>query len=400
MSLLSRPPTKDNMTSPQQFMQYTNDSGLKKELFAKVRNYFKEAGIARSGGGRLAFKIATIYCWFAGSYALLLLSTPIWASILAALSLGLSIGCIGTCIMHESNHGACFRSQKVNRLLGYSLDLIGGSSYYWRWSHGLHHRYPNIENLDYDIDIMPVLRLAPWQKHHWAHRFQKYYVWLLFTLTAPKWNFIDDYRDIIRGTVGKVTVARPKGKDLLYLLAFKAFFYCWAFILPIYLLGVAKAVLLYIVWTSVTGIVLGGLFQLGHLTDESGMTEHPGDSKPLGMSFIAVQIRNTANFKTSALIDWYAGGLNYQIEHHLFPHISHIHYPALAPLVEEFCADNGIEYNSQPTMWKALKRHFYNLGQLGQAPKETAETTETTETTETELTKETADEPSIGALTE
>lgn len=347
------------------FLPYTNDAELKKKLFSKVRKYFDDNGISRSGGGRLAFKIATIYAWFVSSYCALLFLEPIWASVIAAISLGLSIGCIGTCIMHESNHGACFKSQRVNRILGHSLDLIGGSSYYWRWSHGLHHRYPNIENLDYDIDIMPVLRLAPWQKRHWAHRFQQYYVWFLFTLTAPKWNFIDDYRDILRGTVGKVEVARPKGFELIVLLSFKVLFYSWALVLPIFVLGWLKAILLYALWTSVTGIVLGGLFQLGHLTTDSEMTPHPGDSTPLESSFIAMQIKNTANFKSSRFINWYCGGLNYQIEHHLFPHICHLHYPAIAPIVEQFCAENDIKYCTQPSIFKALKEHKKNLTALG-----------------------------------
>lgn len=354
-------------TSNSPFLPYTKDSVLKRDLFRKVHAYFEQSGRSHSGGRKLALKIATVYSWFLASYLALLLSQSLWAGLLSALSLGLAIGCVGTCVMHESNHGACFQSRTVNRLLGYSLDLIGGSSYYWRWSHGLHHRYPNVEDLDYDIDIMPVLRLAPWQKRHWAHRYQHNYVWLLFTLTAPKWNFIDDYRDIFRGTVGKVSVARPSGADLIALLVFKGFFYTWAFVLPIVILGPGRALLLWAVWTSVTGIVLGGLFQLGHLTTDSKTTaKATKDSKSLNSTFIATQILNTANFRASRLVSWYAGGLNYQIEHHLFPHISHVHYPALAPIVEDFCRENDIQYCMQRSLISALKAHRANLKALGQ----------------------------------
>jgi linoleoyl-CoA desaturase len=351
-----------------EILQYSEAPELKEKLHKEVQHYFETTGFSRSGGRALAWKIAIIFSWFLASYFAALWASSFWSIAVAAVSLGLAVGGIGLCIQHESNHGACFRSKFVNRLLGLSLDLIGGSSYYWRWSHGLHHRYPNVQDLDYDIDIMPVLRLAPWQERLCFHKFQRYYVWILFSLVAPKWNFIDDYRDFIRGTVGEVVVARPKGLELLFFCGFKIFFYTWAFVIPFLIHGWLYTLFIYCVWSSITGVVLGALFQLGHLTYEAETTLNPGAAKKLDSNWLALQIQNTANFKTkSRFLSWYTGGLNFQIEHHLYPHISHIHYPQLAVIVEQFCRENSIDYHSYSSFREALSSHARNLAELGQA---------------------------------
>jgi linoleoyl-CoA desaturase len=351
-----------------EYLRYKEAPELKEKLYAKVKAYFDETGLARSGGWPFFRKFLFVVSWFFVSYALVLWSTTVLGLVASSVFLGLAVGGIGLCIQHESNHGACTQSQTLNRWLGFSLDFIGGSSYYWRWSHGLHHRFPNIEGLDYDLDIAPVMRLAPWQERKWFHRFQKFYVWFLFTLTVPKWNFIDDYRDIIRGTVGEVAVGRPRGREMFLFCLFKLIFYSWALVIPFLVHGWIAAIFIYWIWSATTGIVLGAIFQLGHLTFEAGTTDYPKDTTSLDDAWITQQLDNTANFTiNNRFVNWYAGGLNFQIEHHLFPHISHIHYPKLAGLVQDFCRENGLNYHTYPGFFNALRSHYRNLQALGQA---------------------------------
>lgn len=351
------------------FPKYQGALAARAEITAAVHDFFQSHKLARSGGARLAFKIITLFAWAIASYVVILQVNELWQIAAMSVVFGVAVAGIGLCVQHENNHGAGFQSRRWSRFFGYSLDLIGGSSYYWRWSHGLHHRYPNVEKLDNDIDIAPFLRLASWQQHRWLHKYQHIYVWLLYTIMVPKWNLYDDYRDILRGQLGEVPVARPRGQELWLFVLFRVIFYGWCFALPVLIHGWLTTALIYVTWSATTGLILGSVFQLGHLTDACGETTHPGQDRDLSSDYFSTQLANTANFRVrSGFMTWYLGGLNFQIEHHLFPHISHVHYPQVAVLVEAICREHGLPYNCHASYFNALGHHARHLRALGRCP--------------------------------
>lgn len=342
-------------------------SPFQRELNRRVDAYLA-ADTAR-GGRRLGvpLKTAVVLAWFAGSYlALLLLPLPPLAIGALAVSLGLAAAGIGFDVQHEANHGSLTRSDFANAALSFSLDLLGGSSYVWRHKHNvLHHTQPNVIGFDADIEVGPFARFAPGQRRLRGHRFQHLYVWFLYALLPIKWQLVDDFRDLATGRVGNQPLPAPRRSVLAAALAAKAFFLVWAVGIPLWLHPVGTVAAVFALASATLGVVLAVVFQLAHCVSEA---EFPGAGAMAESDWATHQVAATLDFaRGNRALCWYLGGLNFQVEHHLFPKVSHVHYPAIAPIVESTCRDMGVAYRSHPTLFAALVSHVRWLRQLGQA---------------------------------
>lgn len=333
-------------------------------LKQRVDAYFQQSGLPREGNGSLRLKTAVMFLWLAGSY-----SAAMWGGLPAPLlvgtmiSLGLAAAGIGFCVMHDANHGSYAKDARWNRLLGLSSDLIGVSSFVWRQKHNvLHHTYTNIAGFDDDLDSGGLLRLAPWQERRPFHRLQHLYVWVLYAVFPLRWWLIDDFRDVARGRIGPQPIPRPRGLGWVELFAGKLFFFGWAFVLPAVVHQTWWVLPLTLLAVATTGIALAVVFQLAHCTGEAQFL----DNTEPGTDFAAHQVRTTVDFaQRNRLLSWYVGGLNFQIEHHLFPKISHVHYPALAEIVRETCREFELPYHASETLRGALAENVRWLVQLG-----------------------------------
>lgn len=314
-------------------------------------------------------KTATLAAWFAGSYAALLRwgdSSP-WLAAALTLSLALAMAGIGFSVMHDANHGAYSRSARVNWVWGLTLDLMGASSYVWRFRHNvLHHTYPNIDGMDVAIDAGPLLRFAPTQPLRAFHRLQHLYAWPLYGLIAMKWWFVDDVVDVASGRIGPFRLARPRGRELAAFVGGKAVFVAWSIVIPalVFRSGWVAAGFLAGAWTL--GIVLSAVFQLAHVMPEVEFGTVPADGRPMRTGWAEHQVRATLDFAPrNRLLGWYVGGLNFQIEHHLLPDVCHVNYPALAPIVAAICVEHGLPYRTLPTLRAAIAQHQRFLRALG-----------------------------------
>ncbi len=314
-------------------------------------------------------KTGALLAWLGGSYALLLFAaTTWWQATCLAVSAGLAVAGIAFNVLHDANHGAYSRHRLVNRALSRLFDFLGGSSYLWRWKHNVfHHTYPNIPGLDADIDQAPISRLAPAQPHRSAHRFQHLYLWPLYGLLVFKWHFVDDFRELATGRIGQQKFRRPGPKGLLWLLSGKAFFFTAAFVVPAQFHPLWAVLLLYGVIFYVASFVLAVTFQLSHCVCEAHFLPSTLEwSRPQEIDWAVHQVESTADFaRDSRLVTWYLGGLNFQIEHHLFPKICHVHYPVLSRIVEATCREFGVRYPTNPTLGAALASHARWLRLLG-----------------------------------
>ena len=349
--------------------------------FSRTLNRRAELVVANPATMRRAYrrvwaKTALVLTWTVASYLFLLLvaATPI-AVIAGSVSLGLAAAAIGFCIMHDANHCGYSRNLTVNWLAAHSLDLIGGSSYVWAAKHLAHHTYPNVADHDPDIDALPFARFEPTQKRHPWHRYQHLYMWLLYAFVTIRWQFATDFTFIARGTTGRSTFKRPRGWDFAGLVFGKVFFVAWALAIPFMLHSTLVVMLVFTLASAVASLALTVTFQLSHCLEET-ITLAPGD-QPAGSStkpeWHIHQIEATANFaQTNPVIVWYTGGLNHQIEHHLFPRVPHTLYPQLAVIVRQVALEHGIAYHSHPTIRSALRSHTRWLKQMG-APQASAQ---------------------------
>jgi linoleoyl-CoA desaturase len=313
-------------------------------------------------------KTAILGVIFAASYVLLVfVAQTWWQGLLLAILLGLAAAGVGFNIQHDGGHQAYSNCSWVNKLMAMTLELIGGSSYLWRWKHGVfHHTYVNITGHDTDIDLGILGRLTPHQKRLAYHRWQHVYLWPLYGLLAIKWQLVDDFRKLISGRISNQRFPRPQGWELVIFVAGKAVFFTTAFGIPLLFHSGGAVLVYYVVAALVLGTVLSVVFQAAHCVEEAEFPLPREETGGIEHAWAVHQAETTVDFaRRSRVVAWLLGGLNFQIEHHLFPKISHVNYPALSRLVEETCRDFGVRYAEHRSFRAAMASHFRWLRRLG-----------------------------------
>jgi linoleoyl-CoA desaturase len=349
-------------------VRFPRDEGFHAAVKRGAAEYFHETGRARWGGLAMHAKTGAIAGWFACSYAVLMLwgGSSAWLAVALTISVALATAGIGFSVMHDANHGAYSQSARVNRGWGLALDFVGASSYVWRFKHNVHHHtYVNVDGMDADIDAAPFLRLAPSQAVRPLHRWQHLSAWPLYGVLGLKWWFVDDVVDLVRGRIGPHRFPRPRGRELVAVLAGKAVFVTWAIVVPLLVFRSGWAVVLFVFGSLTLGVVLSTVFQLAHAVPAATFHAAATGEQRMPTGWAEHQVRATVNFAPSnRLLGWYVGGLNFQIEHHLLPDVCHVHYPQLAGMVEETCRAHGVPYRSEPTLRAAIAAHYRFLRAL------------------------------------
>jgi len=338
------------------------------EVQSRVEERLATLGRSRHGGRRIYLKTALLLLWSGASYAALLTWAQSWWQVaLLSVSLGLALAGIGFNIAHDGNHGAFSTSRIVNRAMGGMLDLLGASSYVWRWKHNVfHHSYPNVEGLDDDIDLGALCRMSRHQPRLPFHRLQHLYMWILYGFIVPKWQLYDDFAAIGKGRIGGNSFPRPRGGELALFLGGKLAFFTAAFAIPLLSHPLWQVALVYACVGLVQGLSLSIVFQLAHSNQETSAFSADEPEDIAGREWAVHQVETTADFaRRSRLLTWYVGGLNHQIEHHLFPRISHVHLPVIADVVEQVCRESGVRYSAHASLWRAVASHYSWLRSMG-----------------------------------
>jgi linoleoyl-CoA desaturase len=349
-------------------LKYPASGAFREDLETRVAAYFDETGFARRGGGRMVLKTVTIVAWLVASYlALVFVATAWWQAVPLAISLALAMAGVGFCVMHDGNHGAYSRHAWLNKAAALSLNLLGGNAYFWHFKHNIaHHTFTNVTGSDDDFNVGPAGRMSPQDRHRTLHRFQHLYIWVLYALLAIEWQTTGDFRSLAKPGVADTTVARPRGWEQVYFWAGKALFYGLAFVLPLMRHSVLTVVGFYLLTGAVLGLTMAIVFQLAHCVQEARFPAPTAGTRRLESEWFTHQVETTVDFaRGNGLLTWYLGGLNFQIEHHLFPKICHLHYPALSPIVEDVCRAHGVRHSSHVRMRDALRSHVRFLKKLG-----------------------------------
>jgi linoleoyl-CoA desaturase len=318
-------------------------------------------------------KIKTIFmiCLYFTPFILMLTGvvTSLWAIMLMWAIMGLGMSGIGLSIMHDANHGSYSKNDKVNRRIGWIIHFIGGYRENWKIQHNvLHHSFTNIDHFDEDIDS-GAFRLAPSQKRYWFHNLQLFYAPILYGFMTIYWSIGKDFEQIFR--YNKKHLLEGQGLTLKKALAQVIFNKVWYFalflVLPILILDLAwwQTLLGYLMMHFICGSLLAYVFQCAHVLKETEFYEAKSNDS-MENNWAIHQMKTTANFANkSKWLTWLIGGLNYQVEHHLFPNICHVHYPHIAKIVKETAAEFKVPYYHHKTFFGALKSHFSVVYQLG-----------------------------------
>jgi linoleoyl-CoA desaturase len=348
---------------------------LKKE----VDQYFIDNNIKKTGNFLLYSKSAILIplafiCYF----VIILAPLTMWQIILVGALLGLTKASIGFNVMHDACHGSFSTKKWVNELFGYSMILLGSNQFIWKQKHNIvHHTYTNIDGIDDDIAKSPLIRQCQTQKWVPAHRVQHLYLPFVYFITSFAWTFIMDFTKYFSKKIYTTPLQKMDAKEHTIFWLSKVFYVAVYIVIPIYVIGGKGFAAYFLSMHLVLGFMLAIVFQLAHVVEETEFEVATTDSKVIENEFAIHQVKTTANFAmNSGIVNWYVGGLNFQIEHHLFPKISHVHYPAISKIVQKHCEINGVDYNYSPTMWKAVTSHWRFMKHLGKKPEnlETATT--------------------------
>jgi len=351
-------------------LKFAGDNAFHVAVRQRVTAHLRASGRRERDCPEMYAKTAMIFASFAASYGLLtFVADAWWQAVPLAILLAFSVAAIGFNVMHDASHGAYSDRPLVNRLMALSLDLVGGSSHFWHWKHVVfHHTFVNVIGYDTDINLAGLGRLTPHHARASIHRWQHWYVWLLYGVMAIKWHLYDDFRLVLNGRMGPHVAPPPRGRQLAIFVAGKAAFLLLAFGLPLLVHPVWVVVTFYALTAAVLGLVLGAVFQLAHCVEHA---DFPREISPgqIDNAWAIHQVETTVDFaRDSLLASWLLGGLNFQIEHHLFARLCHVNYPAIAPIVERTCAEFGVRYQRNPTVLAALRSHYRWLRQMGAAP--------------------------------
>ena len=340
-------------------------------LRERIDAHFDETGQSRRDHWRMYVKTAVILCWLTATYiGLVFFAVAWWQALMLSVSLGLAMAAVGFNIQHDGGHGAYSRFPIVNNIMAFTLDILGGSSFIWKRTHNVvHHSYTNVTGVDGDIDLGFMGRLSPHQKRYGFHRYQHFYLWFLYGLITFKWQFRDDYQGLLIGKVGNTRIFRPKGWNAVALVTGKIIFMTLAFAIPLSLHAWYAVALCFFAASFVQGVTLSVVFQLAHVVEHAEFPMPEEESLRIENAWAVHQVETTVDFaQQSRLVNWYTGGLNFQIEHHLFPQICHIHYPAIAKIVEDTSKEFGVSYNAHKTARAAIASHFRWLREMGRPP--------------------------------
>ena len=315
------------------------------------------------GDPRLQRKAAVILLWFAFSYGTLLSAHALPVVLLATLSLAFAASALGFGVFHDANHRTLFQRAALNlRAAQLCSVVLGPSRHFWVRKHqGLHHRLPNVFGWDDDLETRGLLRLSP--ECAWEARFrrQELKALLIYGLNTLEWLFWKDFRCLVEGRLNERHAVKLGGRERSEFFVCKVLYFLVFVFPPFLVLPWMWAVAAFFLFHFVLSWVLAAVFQIAHLTP--GM-EFAGVRA--GDDWATHQIRTTANFATgSRLATWFTGGLNHQVEHHLFPNVSHTHYAALRPIVLAVAEREGLQCHDLGSISSALRHHFKLLKTLG-----------------------------------
>jgi len=313
--------------------------------------------------------VISLIVWFVLYYSIHFYFENYFASLACAIIWGFANANIGMSVMHDGNHGGYSDSPTINRIMGGMFDFLGGSSFVWKMIHSVgHHVHTNVQELDPDIHTAEPAhfrRIKPIQSQRWWYRYQHMYLPILYCVLLPE-LFLRDFIAMFKGSWGGVPFQPAPTREWVIFWATKAWFLIYLFVLPIYHCGSAMRVIsINLVALLIAGELLVLMFQVNHVT-EAAISHNVNEKGVVDKDWAISQVEGSSNFAAGSwLWNHISGGLNHQTEHHLFPTISHVHYPLIHPVFEKTCKEFGVKYNNYPTFWAAIMGHFTLLKQMG-----------------------------------
>lgn len=336
--------------------------GLRKE----IDKYFKENNISEKGGTKFFWSSVFIFSVYVAAYFSVLF-LPVGAMFKWGLCLVMGVfhALSAMNIVHDAVHNSAFKNNKWNKWFGYAFNILGASTNNWRIQHNiLHHKYTNVDGKDRDIDTGVFLRLSPKQERKPWHKVQHFYTWALFGILHLNWITFKDFLQFKDFVAEGYIKDKEKGKEFRILLFSKMIYWVYALIIPTIVLtdlSFWQILVGFVSYQAVIGIYLSTVFQLAHVIEDI----HYPDADGVKQDWMMHQLTTTCDFNpTNRVVAWFTGGLNNQVIHHLFPHISRVHYTKLNRVMRSYLEKHNLPYNYKKTTMSAILSHYKQVRSL------------------------------------
>jgi linoleoyl-CoA desaturase len=349
-------------------IRFKNKSGL--NFYATVRsevdNYFSENKISKQGNIQMALKIFIILSSFTALYGTIVFADiALYFKLPLAILFGAVTALIGLNICHDAIHGALSEKKWVNKTFAVLFNVVGANAYVWHITHNIvHHTFTNIVGTDEDLEIAPgIIRVHHTEEWKPIHKYQHYYAFLLYGLASLSWVFRKDFVKFFKKTIGNYDNSKPPAFEIVNLIFFKLVYVIIFMVIPLFFMNITilQFAVGFIMMHIAKGYTLALVFHPAHAVDNAEFPE-PDEKGNIEEEWANHQLKTTCNFATNnSMITWLTGGLNRQVEHHLFPNICHIHYPSIAPIVKEVANKFDLPYLEHSTFFQALKAHYLLL---------------------------------------
>ena len=347
-------------------------SGFYATLRSRVDQYFNTEGISKHANALMVFKLVFFLGGALAIYSLILFGGfPPYVMLILAIVLGMNGSFIGFNVCHDAIHGAVSKHQTVNKFFGSVFNLIGANPYMWNIAHNIvHHTYTNIPEHDDDLMVAPgLVRVHPQDKLTWIQRYQHLYAFFLYAFSGLSWVVRKDFYKFFEKKIGNYDNSYHPKREYFKLFFYKALYYFLTLLLPYLILDIPFWQVL-IGWVSMQmakGIVMSVVFQLAHIVEGLEYPE-PNEQGFMEDAWADHQLRTTSNFaRNNFIVSFFCGGLNMQVEHHLFPKVCHVHYHAISKIVKETAEDYAIPYHEFKSVAGAIASHYRVLKIMGRA---------------------------------
>lgn len=341
-------------------------------LKESVDQYFTQNNIKKTGDWRLFSKTIILISSAVGVYCLLMFAEiAVLPALLLAMVFGFLAASIGFSVMHDANHGSYSGNTTLNDFLGLSANALGASAYFWKQKHNIiHHTYTNVDGIDDDIAKSPIIRQCETQKWVPAHKVQHLYLLPVYALSSIFWIVFMDFTKYFSRKIYTTEAWKLSTKNHIVFWATKIWYAAIFIAIPVYVWGWLGWLAGFMAMNVAMGLTLSLVFQLAHVLENTEFEHIPLDTtKHVETAWAEHQLKTTSNFAMdNKLISWFVGGLNFQVEHHLFPRVSHVHYPAISKILQAKCKEFNMPYNYYDTMGAALASHFRTMKHLGEKP--------------------------------
>ncbi|HLG39435.1 MAG TPA: fatty acid desaturase, partial [Chitinophagaceae bacterium] len=201
------------------------------------------------------------------------------------------------------------------------------------------------------------------------------YAWFFYMIMTLFWMTAKDYLQVVRYRQHDLLIKQKVSfsQAIFRITLFKLFYYSYIIVLPVFFSGMPWyfVIMGFLLMHFIAGLFLSCVFQPSHIMEVSkfSLPVQADGKMQMEDSWAIHEVANTTDFAPdNRILSWFIGGLNFQVEHHLFPGICHVHYRNLAPIVKRTAAQFEVPYHVQPGFLKALKEHAKMLKTLGKEP--------------------------------